>query len=168
LKDQGVSIVLFVQGVALSEASLRFENISLRTIPLGAKSDFPEKAGADFAVIVLASNRKNPGWVDFNRQASRLKIQASEGILEGDGIFYVVIKDDFGRETRFDIEYEKWWVSTSDVKGAPTKFVEYEVRNRWWDPKSNGTVVTGDDGGWSKKMSGSYPVGATDLLNDDD
>jgi hypothetical protein len=110
LRDQGVSIVLYVQGVALSEAALRFENKTLRSIPLGSKNDFAEKAGADFAVVVIASNRKNPGWVDFDRQASRLRIQASEGVMEGDGIFYVAIKDDFGRETRFDIEYQKWWI----------------------------------------------------------
>jgi len=125
------SIVLHVTGPALREAALWFENKKLSTIPLHS-SAFSEKIGNGYAVIVLATTRANPGWQDVNLDTEREKLQKKENMTSADGIFYITVTDGFGRETRFDIEYEKW--SVTDTKnGTDIDHVEHRVqRERWW------------------------------------
>jgi hypothetical protein len=142
------SIGLYIQGAALKEARLYFEGNLLRKIPLTPQSSaFPGKAGKDFALLILETTRGNPGWRDVNLAAAREEL-ASKTMPKADGVFYFIVLDGFGRETRFDIEYAKWERSVSKEEKSTRVKESWKIRNRWWDPNSDGTSVSGT-GHWT-------------------
>ena len=148
-EHESASIVLFITGVALREAALYFENKLVTTVPLGNKGAYPDKFGEGWAMVVIETTRGNPGWRDIDLTTARETIWQKEYPV-ADGVFLIAVKDAYGRSTRFDIEYQNWTrVQTND--GVYTKFY---MRNRWWDPQSNGVSVRGA-GNWSNEGNGS-------------
>jgi hypothetical protein len=146
-KEDPASIVLYVQGVGLRDAVLHFENKELMTIPISpGSSGFPGKIDDTSAILVIETTRRNPGWRDIDLPASRHALQNE--IPAADGIFFVVIRDALGRETQFDLQYQKWNLQTGEDPRQQT-WDEYVIcRDRWWD-QSNGTSASGT-GGWSE------------------
>jgi hypothetical protein len=60
-----------------------------------------------------------------------------------DGWYWLEVRDAYGRQTRFDLEYQKWeWVRPQPRNGR-IWFLDgvlyHERRNRWWEPQGNGT-----------------------------
>ena len=148
-----MSVVLLVEGVALREAVVYFENRELAVIPLSkfrVVGGYAEKRGEGYAAIVVDSSRGNPGWRDIDTEASRHALQKNQPVA--DGIFYVVVKDGFGREVRFEIEYPKWTRTEKEDR--------FTYRNRWWDKASGGTVISGE-GAWTDEMTGKICFNAS-------
>ena len=131
-----VSAVLYVRGQALKHAEIYFVNRLLSTIPLRkSEAKFPEKIGNDFATIVTATTRTYPGWQDVDIDKLRKEL-ANADLPTADGMFYVLIVDEFGRKVKFDICHSGWGVTEGDNN---TKFGTYTEYIDWWDPNSNGT-----------------------------
>lgn len=64
---------------------------------------------------------------------------------EADGIFSILVKDRFGRKTRFAVEYQKW----RRKEGAQGTFTtSYAKKNKWADPNSHG-LFEGTEG-WTE------------------
>jgi hypothetical protein len=67
---------------------------------------------------------------------------------KADGVFYFLVDDVFGRDTRFDLEYVSWdppdCKATSGQGDRPslTERIHY-YRNRIWDSATSGTSVSG-------------------------
>lgn len=143
-RNEGASVVILVEGQALKQADFWFENRVLGTIPLvqGAGT-YPEKFSAGKAIIVVQTTRGNPGWQDINTGSARQSLLKDMPIA--DGIFYITVKDGFGRSTRFDIEYQNWAFSTVKSGGYTTTSESFRYKNRWWDKNSNGTSIFGND-----------------------
>jgi hypothetical protein len=85
-----------------------------------------------------------PEWLDVDTWKARNEFWENK-LPSADGVFYLLVHDAFGRETRFDIEYQKWSrvVSRSD----PTRCkidANYFAQNRWWQVGTGGTSVSGD------------------------
>jgi hypothetical protein len=136
---EGASVILLVEGQSLKQAEFRFENQLISTIPLidngGA---YPGKIVGDQAAIVLETNRKNPGWQDVDIQQSQYSFEDKD-LPEADGVFYILVKDAFGRSTRFDLEYAKWsQTKVTAEDGEVTTYRKGSTRTRWWDPDGNG------------------------------
>jgi hypothetical protein len=146
LEEEGASsTVLLIEGPALLSAVLHFENLTLDSVPIPLKlqtGGFPDKYGTDSAIVVFRTNRGNPGWRDYNllSETSRL---ARGGMHTADGWYWLEVRDAYGRETRFDLEYQKWrWVPPQPRNGRIwflDGILYHERRNRWWDPEGNGT-----------------------------
>jgi hypothetical protein len=115
-----------VEGQALKQAEFRFENRTLNSIPLteGAGT-YPEKVWNGAAMIVVQTTRGNPGWRDIDVDAAMENLWGEKNMPNADGVFYVVVKDGFGRSTRFDIEYQKWQHSVTTSGNTTT------TENRW-------------------------------------
>jgi hypothetical protein len=142
--DEGASIVLYVEGRGLKEAILCFENRQLKIVPLtSGVNTYPTKFTDSGVGIVIESTRGNPGWIDVDLPGSRSELWSKDMPI-ADGVFYVKIRDVFGRSISFDLEYSKWQ-RTQTKSGSVTTITEkYQYRNRWWDSDSNGTSVSGD------------------------
>lgn len=147
-----LSVVLFVEGVGLKTASLKFEQEELAP-PI--QLDEPTrrkagKAGEGWGLLVLQSTRLQADWIDFNPRISELKFR--EKVFQGDGVIYVLIRDVFGRDARFDVAYVKW-KTTAPIKHESidgllcVTFSDYST-NRWWDSRSAG-VSAGGEGNWT-------------------
>ena len=153
--NESASVVLFVEGLALRTAQLFFENRGLKTVPLTKEAGgYPEKYGPGSAAVVVQTTRSNPGWLDIDLWDERKKLWRGD-ITIGDGIFYLVVRDAFGRDTRFDIEYQKWSrtvASTPNLNNGRTATEAFEFRNRWWTTNGGGTSVLGE-GDWSNTGS---------------
>jgi hypothetical protein len=144
--EQASSFVLLVTGVLLKEAEFRFENRSISVIPLVASStSYPEKIKNGEAILVIETNRGNPGWQDIDIDATRVSLWEKD-MPNADGVFYVIVRDGFGRSTRFDIEYEKWERSETTYNNTTYTEHRFEWQNHWWSPNSNGTDVFNYDG----------------------
>lgn len=150
--NEGASVALQIIGVALREAALYFENRLIKKIPLTRESGtYPDKISFDRALIIVQTNRGNPGWLDVDLDAAR-----SESVAEmpkADGIFYINVTDGFGRTTRFDVEYSKWEHVETTGDGTTQLKETWIRRNRWWATKSDGTKVTGA-GDWTYDANG--------------
>ena len=148
------SVVLLVHGTSLTTADLFFENRFLRSIVLGGSdSSFAEKFGTGWAALVVDTTRANPGWLDVFIWGEREALMTKD-MPVADGVFYFLVRDAFGRASRFDIEYEKWKLETQGKVTVRT----IETRNRWWDPSSAGTSASGE-GPWtnqSQMRSGTF------------
>ncbi|MCG7518563.1 hypothetical protein [Ruegeria sp. Ofav3-42] len=60
-------MALYIEGVALTEAEIFFENVALGTVPQkDSPGSFQGKFGDEFAVIVVRTTRSNPGWLDVD------------------------------------------------------------------------------------------------------
>jgi hypothetical protein len=58
--------------VGLDRADIMFENMKIAEMALSrAGGQYAEKAGDDFAMIVVDTTRGNPGWQDVNRARMR-------------------------------------------------------------------------------------------------
>ena len=146
--EDGSSIVLLIEGVALTDASLFFENRVIKTVSLVRGADaFPEKVGENQALIVLETTRMNPGWRDVDLAAVREALWASE-MPQASGVFYLVVRDGFDRTIRVDLEWQRW--SRREVKSGAVYvevFEEWTERNRWWNAEDNNLL---GDGNWSR------------------
>jgi hypothetical protein len=171
LNGEEKSVVLRIEGVGLTEAKLYFDTTAVTTIALGGeKNTLAGKAGDGFAVIVLETTRHSPGWqdIDIKKQIDdqvAKNTTLGNGPQQSDGVFYVLVRDVFGRDTRFDIESEKWFevheraqicdvgpfgaLIANDPDGNEQyDLIHREHRNRWWDSQSGGTSVKGT-GKWT-------------------
>jgi hypothetical protein len=147
------SIVMYVSGVALTEAALYFQGTEISKLQLNSnqrKQDGRYSDGA--ASIVIETVRKKPDWWDFNIDKEVVRLAGQQP--DGSGIFAVVVRDGFGRERQFDISYVNWQTEEhqADVfgNGAMQTFrsVYMTKRHRWWDKNSGGTSVK-SPGSWS-------------------
>ncbi len=151
-RDGTAATVLQIEGQNLVSADIYFGNhkVTADTENL-IKTDYPEKQGGNTYMLVLDSTRMNQGWRDINLDQIRETLW-SDKYPEADGVFFLVVKDRFGRNTRFDIEYQKWKreKTTNTDNSEPSNSVRTTLvkRNRWWDPNSSGTTVAGA-GSWS-------------------
>jgi hypothetical protein len=143
--DGETSVVLHVTGVGLDQAFLMFENTQLAAFPLTKEggSD-PGKSGENYAYVVTDSTRGNPGWRDINVSQEREKLQKDQ-LPKADGVFYLVVKDVFGRRVRFDIEYDDWDVEVATNNPGNTCSIRGNLlsKSRRWDKNSDGTSVVG-------------------------
>lgn len=150
----GVSVVLYVEGVGLRKADIRFEGTSLQQIDLEMSSRKDDgRKGRDFAVLVIRTNRSQPGWLDINFGYLRHKLAGM--IKHGDGRYYVRVDDAFGRIFDFDLAREKFF-SEEKLFEAPRyvhRIVHFQHMHRWWDPDSPGTLISGNRP-WSMIGSG--------------
>lgn len=135
-EGETVGTGLLIEGVALAAADLYFEERLIRSIPLRSDTQVPDKFGTGWAFLILATTRENPGWRDIDLDAERNQLIAN-GLTAADGVFYVQVRDSFGRRSRFDLEYQAW------SGGA-----NFSSRNRWWQANSNGVSVAGSND-WS-------------------
>lgn len=138
-----VSTVLSLEGTDLDTATFYFEDASLGTISLrSGDAAYPEKRGQNSAVIVIDSNRKNPNWIDFDRRAF-IRTLMNGKYPDADGIFYVTIKDVFGRTERFDIEYCKWTSTEVQRPSGKVRSIAYwESRRRaFLSPEEDGITL---------------------------
>ena len=137
------STVLYIRGQALTEAVLYFENNRVQTIPLQPDvGSFPEKTGDGFALVVVETTRSNPGWLDIDIDAEINKL--SKEMPRADGVFYLLVGDDFGRQIRYDIKYVSWWRIFSTKNPKSTDHWTLRVRQywNWWHEDSPGTEAT--------------------------
>jgi hypothetical protein len=95
---------------------------------------------------VIETVRKNDGWWDVNIDKSVVDMAKSHDA--GDGVFYVVVRDGFGRERRFDLAYVKWTFLVNDDPPIKYSCVYNLKRNKWWDSNSSGTRLDAE-GRWS-------------------
>ncbi|MGO8369093.1 hypothetical protein ACC808_11715 [Rhizobium ruizarguesonis] len=149
----GASIVLYIEGTSLREATVFFEGRQIKVIPLSDPGRAKDgRYTDDHAILVIDTNRGNPGWMDIDLQ--NLTLDLTKDMPSADGIFYVVIRDGFGREKRFDIVYEEWrsWVDNGNANKT-LRFANVVIKNRWWDVHSSGTNATGS-GPWSLNDTG--------------
>ena len=143
-KNEGASVVLYVEGQVLKQAEFRFENRTISSIPISESSSaYPGKISGNTAILVVATTRGNPGWLDIDIAAARQGLWIKD-MPDADGVFYVLVRDGFGRATRFDIEYEKWKREVSKTGNTEKTEAKYTYRNRWWDKQSGGTSLVGD------------------------
>ncbi|NKE71317.1 hypothetical protein [Candidatus Manganitrophus noduliformans] len=160
--NESASVILLIEGAALRTAQLFFENRGLKTIPLTQEAgSYAEKYGPGRAAVVVETTRNNPGWRDVDLWDERKKLWRGD-IPSGDGVFFLVVRDGFGRDTRFDIEYQKWSrivTSTPNANNGRTATETFEFRNRWWTKNDGGTSVSGE-GDWSN--SGSATLSGPD------
>jgi hypothetical protein len=131
--NESASVILLIEGAALRTAQLFFENRGLKTIPLIQEAgSYAEKYGPDRAAVVVETTRNNPGWRDVDLWDERKKLWRGD-IPRGDGVFFLVVRDGFGRDTRFDIEYQNWSrivKSTPNANNGRTATETFEFRNR--------------------------------------
>ncbi|MBL8177880.1 MAG: hypothetical protein JNK48_24600 [Bryobacterales bacterium] len=152
--DESASVALRIAGQGLREAALFFENKLIKTIPLTrGLNSFPDKIGDDWAIVIVQTNRANPGWLDVDLVAERNALWIKE-MPKADGVFYLNVTDAFGRVTRFDLEYQSWERAEIPGNGRPRVKERSIRRNRWWDAKSGGTKVTGP-GPWTYDRTAS-------------
>lgn len=156
--NASASIVLLIKGEALKSAVLYFEDVRLGELPLATGViTYPAKRGEDFAFLVIRSTRENPGWIDFDLDSYRESLWI-ETLKTADGIFQVAVHDEFGRVTRFDVEYQKWSRSERVAQGRYVLNEVFSYRNRWWE--AEGTSIASDSS-WSEvgelKREVSYP-----------
>ena len=61
-----------------------------------------------------------------------------------DGVFYLLVGDDFGRQIRYDIKYVSWWRIFSTKNPKSTDHWTLRVRQywNWWHEDSPGTEAT--------------------------
>jgi len=150
---ESASVALQVTGIALREAALYFENRLIKKIPLTRDlSTYPDKMSADRALIIVQTNRGNPGWLDVDLDEARSSLWLKDMPI-ADGIFYLNVTDGFGRTTRFDVEYSKWEHVEASAAGRTYLKENWIRHNRWWDSGSDGTKVTGP-GDWTYDASG--------------
>lgn len=144
--EGGASVVLHVEGVALNEAILYFEDRRLGSVQLTPGTQlFPGKRDNDSASLVVRTTRQIPGWLDFDIDSYRESLWDDE-LPVADGAFYIVVRDDFGREVRFDVEYQTWERSVQTMNGRRVVIETFTFKNKWWDSGSDGTSLLGDEG----------------------
>jgi hypothetical protein len=138
-KLETVSTVLFIEGAGLDKATFYFEGVDLGGVSLRPDgAAYPEKRKIDSASIVITSNRSNPNWVDFDITSFIRKLINGQ-YPEADGVFYIVLKDVFGRTSRVDVAYLKWTSSEVNTsQGKMRRLGYFEHRSRAWDPDSDG------------------------------
>ncbi len=145
------SIALVIYGQALKTADLFFENRRLKTFSLERNNEsFTEKYGDGYVAIIIQSTRSIIGWLDIDLNEERRKMWIKD-VPKGDGTFFLLVRDAFGRQNRFDIEYQKWSRAVENKAGDnPLKIehVNYAFRNRWWNFPGSGTLLSGD-GPWT-------------------
>jgi hypothetical protein len=144
------SAVLAIEGVGLKQARLFFEDTPLKTIPLTfTAGGFPSKYTPNSALIVLATTRGNPGWLDLDFEAEAKKLM--HGVMpKADGVFYALVEDQFGRQVRVDLAYFAWGDAKIPIPDREREMFKITWRHRWWDPATDGTTLTGPSP-WSEQ-----------------
>jgi hypothetical protein len=144
------SIILYIEGSVLSEATLWFDGRLIRKLVLNtAERKGDGRYGDTFAAVVVSTNRANVGWWDVNLDKEALDL--SKSMPKGDGKFYITVKDGFGREARFDIEYVSWDVQTEllfNENRIKKRRTYLHKRNQWWESDSSGASLA-ETGAWS-------------------
>jgi hypothetical protein len=141
--DGEASVVLYISGLGLERAVLMFDTTQIREVPLSAAGGRPPgKAGDNFALLVMDTTRGNPDWRDIDTSVEYSALKSK--FPKADGAFYVLVRDAFGRNTRFDIEYHDWGSRTYRYQQVCRTNASHAWRNSWWDPTSPGVTVTGD------------------------
>jgi len=101
----------------------------------------PSKVFPDGAVVVIRSTRGNASWVDADIDRARDTLRTRNP--RADGVFNIIVKDAYGRSTRFNLEYDKW-NTLKDNEDDPPNFI-YIARRRWWEPGGEGLSPDVDD-----------------------
>jgi len=159
--DEGASMVLLVEGVALKEAAVCFETAKVGSVPLQrTPGGFAEKVGPGYSFLVVQSTRTISGWQDIDLLTATLKAQSK--FRDADGFFYVLVKDEFGRTVRFNVQYAKWRTGPGPIRGMST--LELTYRNRFWD-RGSGGAETSAGGNWTEGGTASYPLGPPPMEN---
>src|SRR5262249_44870446 len=105
----------------------------------------PDKTGDHYNIVVIDTTRGNPDWRDIDTWSARGDLWKAK-LPRADGIFYILVHDFFGRETRFDIENQNG--SRAVSKPDPTTCVideDFKAQNRWWQATTNGTSASGPE-----------------------
>ncbi len=134
------SIVVQIDGFALKEALLYFESTLISNEPIDLQSSERKAAGKlmdNAAIIVIDTTRGNPFWRDVNTDSYREKVWETE-IKKADGTFRLIVRDLFGRETRFDLEYQNWEHHTCKDSSPSVEEYSYSFRNRRWEEPAGG------------------------------
>ena len=136
--------ILYIQGTKLSTALLYFQGNLLDSIVLDTDqrrgdNRYTEQAAA----LIVETSRVNDNWWDINIDKQVVNMTKSK--KAGDGVFYIRVRDGFGRERRFDIAYVQWRVIEYPVlmdQEYPKSVDTYiRKRHRWWDQNSSGIGV---------------------------
>jgi hypothetical protein len=146
------SVVLYIEGTKLRDATLYFQGKQLARVVLNTESRRGDHRYSEAAAaIVVATNRMNDDWWDVN--IDKETVEMSKSRKAGDGIFYVTVRDGFGRERRFDLAYRAWFVVTRNILENQSDPKEVKIfvhkRDRWWAQDFSGTKLSGDGGAWS-------------------
>lgn len=149
------SVILYVEGKSLKEASVYFEDKKLLTIPLKSSSiSFPDKVSQDHVAIVLETTRNYPGWQDIDLLNLKWKLIDSSGLNSGEGLFYLYVVDEFNRKTKFDLQHDNWTITEANANGQITKTERFYYYNNWWDLYSDGTNLKSTNA-WTTEAKGT-------------
>jgi hypothetical protein len=149
------SVGLRIQGTGLVEAKLYFESkfiVSYSLIPT-SNSD-PSKFGPNWVFLVFETTRAQEDFLDVDIDRVRRvwwnpDTKSAIYLPEADGVFYFIVTDKFGQESRIDLEYQKFKRTVEKATDSSSVVTEsLELRNRWFDPQSEG-ITTKGPGSWS-------------------
>lgn len=146
---EDISEVLYVQGAGLKSAALYIEGKQLKKIDLNtAERKLSKKSGDGWEAIVIESDRKLPGWIDIYVWLEQRRLTKTNPV--GEGVYYILIEDIFGRKFRFDVDYLQWKRSEALlIDDHLASRIVWIIKNRRWDPGSSGTSMAGK-GNWTR------------------
>lgn len=136
-----ISEVAILKGSALSKVELWFEDWKVDEVDLSGPSPIPTKNLPEGArMLVLSSTRPTPGWVDL-RLARTVALMSSHNTRAAEGTAYLLVRDAFGRQIRFDLAYLK--MTCSRINNRSDSFTL--VRHRWWGADDTATTLAGGE-----------------------